>query len=189
MNSKKSFTLIEAMVSASILLIVLAGVFLLFNFGQTQSPISLDQTAVKAKTRIIINRLVYDLRHAVTWDIANNNPSCSYLKFRKLKGIDTADGSYYFSSNYIEYSYDKEANLLQRLELDEDENILGEVIFENVTEDVFYIFCSQEGLVCLNAGDLLSESFIIVNIKIEKPKRMGHAIEASSTQRITMRND
>lgn len=190
--SKKGFTLIEVVVSAGILMVALAGIFLVFNFGQAQSPLDLAKIDTQARARIIMNRLVNDLRGAVVWDIADNNPSCSYVKFRKLQGIDER-GYYDFLSEYIEYFYDQETNTLSRSELDSEGAVLSKVVFENIREDVFYILSAtgenQNSIVCLNEHDLRSRRFIITNVKVEEPRAAGIAAVSSLTKRISVRNE
>ncbi|MCF7916205.1 MAG: hypothetical protein K9L61_00315 [Candidatus Omnitrophica bacterium] len=187
MNKKNTFTLIEIMVSFTILITALTGIFLILNTGETFSPINLGRADVAAKTRVIMNRIVNDLRGAVIWEIANNNPSCTYLKFRKTEGIDTSDGSYILSANYVEYSYDLNTDTLSRSEF--KDGSLNTVGYRNITENVFYILNSAGEAVCLNGSDLLSQNFIIVNINLEEQAGAVENVGFSLTQKVKIRNE
>lgn len=207
MNKIKSFTLIEIMVSFSILIIALTGIFLILNFGEFSSPINLAQVNVSARARIIINRVVNDLRSAYLKDIEDNGPSCSHLKFRKVQGVKTDAAGHYYKlsrsfnlggieysncSDYIEYSYDSDIDKLTRIyQIINNENgsilLESRVEYEDIAEEVFYLLDSGGNQVCLNEIDL--DDLIIVAIKVEEQEGGSNQINSSLTQKVKVRND
>ncbi|MCF7894709.1 MAG: prepilin-type N-terminal cleavage/methylation domain-containing protein [Candidatus Omnitrophica bacterium] len=207
MNKIKSFTLVEIMVSFSILIIALTGIFLILNFGESSSPIDLARVNVSARARIITNRVTNDLRGAHLKDIKENEPSCFHLKFRKVQGVKTDAAGHYYElsrsfnlggieysdcSDYIEYSYDSDTGKLTRLyQIINNEN--GSILLESrvgygdITEGVFYLLDSGGSQVCLNETDL--DDLIIVAVKIEEQAGGSNQINSSLTQRVKVRND
>jgi hypothetical protein len=207
MSKIKSFTLIEVMVSFSILIIALTGIFLILDFGESSSPIDLTQVNVSARARIITNRVTNDLRSAYLKDIEENEPSCSYLKFRKVQGVKTDAAGHYYElsrsfnlggieysdcSDYIEYSYDSDTGKLARL-YQVINNVNGNILLESrveyrdITEEVFYLLDSGGNQVCLNETDL--DNFIIVVIRVEEQTGGSNQVNSSLTRRVKVRND
>ncbi|MCF7873509.1 MAG: type II secretion system GspH family protein [Candidatus Omnitrophica bacterium] len=207
MNKKKSFTLVEIMVSFSILIVALTGIFLVLDFGESSSPLDLARVDVTTKARIIINRIANDLRGAYLQDIKDNAPSCSHIKFRKVQGVKTDTAGHYYNlsrnlnlggveysdcSDYLEYSYDSDADKLTRLSQvinNENGDILSEstVEYKNISEGVFYVLNSGGSQVCLNEADL--DNFIIVAIGVEEQGAATNLVSSSLTQRVKIRND
>lgn len=209
MNKNKAFTLIEVLVSSSILVVALAGVFLVFNFGQTQSPIELNRMDASAQARIIINRITNDLRGAVVWDINNHNPSDSYIKFRKLReSIDYAadtedDKSYYVFlyncesyndgetcfADFVEYFYDEETKKLRRSFITKrifknQENQIVEKVIENETSVSFEdIIESPFDISELGSG------FILIDIVVGGLGGARAPAPVFLTQKIKIRNE
>ncbi|MCF7875100.1 MAG: type II secretion system GspH family protein [Candidatus Omnitrophica bacterium] len=191
MNRKKSFTLIEIIVSFAVLIIALSGIFLTLNIGESSSPLNLGRADITSKSRIVISKIANDLRGAYLADIANNDPSCFHAKFRKVKGVDISEGShsYDLTANYSEYFYDQESGKLFYSQVDPDGAVLSTVEYGNVGENVFYTLDSQENITCLNKDDLNNQKLIIVNVRIEEQNNSGSVIGASLTQRVKVRNE
>lgn len=189
MSKRKSFTLIEILIVTSLLVIILAGILLLFNVGQSSLPRGLAQVEAGSRSRLILNRVVNDLRSAYLADIANNNPSCSYIKFRKVKGIDTSDGNYILAENYIEYSYDQEAESLFYFKKTQEGDVLSTVEYQNISQDIFYTLNSEGNKICLNRDDLNARKFIIVDLVVAEQIAGGGDVSFSLSQKVKIRNE
>ncbi|MCF7871324.1 MAG: type II secretion system GspH family protein [Candidatus Omnitrophica bacterium] len=191
MNKKKSFTLIEILVSFSILIIALGGIFLILNTGESSSPLNLSRVEAASKARIVMSKIVNDLRGAYLADIANNNPSCFHIKFRKVKGVDISEGShsYDLAVNYTEYFYDQESSKLSYSQVDADGVVLSAIEYANIDGNIFYTLDSQGSTVCLNKDDLNNQKLVIANIRAQEQNNRGGVVSASLTQRIKIRNE
>lgn len=188
-EKQPAFTLIELLVSLSILAIFLSGLFSVFNFTQSHSPSEAARVSALSKARVVSSRLSGDLRNSVVWDIANNDPSCSYIKFRQIQGIDTEDGTYDFVSQHIEYSYDQESRELTRTKLDSEGEIISEIVFPGISSEIFYTLNSEGEKVCLNGSDLLSQGFIIIEVKAKESGRRNLPVYSNLTRKIKLRNE
>jgi hypothetical protein len=191
MNKKKSFTLIEIIVSSTVLIITLGGIFLTLNIGESSSPLNLSRADIASKARIVISKIVNDLRGAYLADIANNDPSCFHVKFRKVKGVDISEGahSYDLTVNYSEYFYDQGSGKLLYSQVDPEGTVLSIVEYGGVGENIFYTLDSQENIVCLNKDDLNNQKFIIINVRIEEQNNSGSVVGTSLTQKVKVRNE
>lgn len=126
--------------------------------GESVFPVMTAKIDFQAKIRSIGNLIVRDIRQAPCWDIANNNPSASYIKFRTVDGINTTTGNYILSLDYIEYDYDNTLSKITRSVIDSGNNTTESREFIGITEPPFYTIDTGGARTTDNFKDNLNNS-------------------------------
>lgn len=162
------FTIIEALLTALFLGVIFGALFLTLNIGQLSSSTNAGKVELQDKVRRLLDWVSRDSRHTTSGEIAANNPSSSYIKFRQVLGLDTGTGYYILSSDYIEYAYDLANKKITRRLLDSSGNTLNSWEFDNITKPPFYTRDSGGAIVPLSQSYLLSSRRLIVDIDAEK---------------------
>lgn len=137
-RGRRGFTLTELSISALILAVILAGLFLSLNIGQFSSALSIEKIKLSSDVRLAMEWINRDLRQAISWNIAatENTPSTTYLKFN-LWAWNNVTRAWDLSSDYVEYSYDPVTQRLTRTAVYGAGNTLV-LEFNNLIEAPFY---------------------------------------------------
>jgi prepilin-type N-terminal cleavage/methylation domain-containing protein len=185
LNKKSAFTLLEILIAAAILSVVLACLFTTLNIGQLSFSMNSAKVELQSYVRLVMDRLVKDVRDTNLLEINNNSPSVDHIKFRKVSGIDNGSGSYTLSANYIEYTYDGNSGVLTRNIIDGSNNILQSLTYNDITQSPFYI---ASGNPLVANGILTSKSLFIV-ISAQKQTRGSNVLNFSLTEEVKIRNE
>jgi hypothetical protein len=119
---------------------------------------------LQSEVRRTIGWIIKDIRQAVSWDIANNSPTPSYIKFRQVTGWDTANNTFLLSDYYIEYTYNAVNNTIIRRTSDLSNNTIGIWTLNNIITAPFSTMNSLGEIVPLNNSDLLTSKQLIITI-------------------------
>ncbi len=147
-----------------ILSFIIGVFFYAMNAGQFTNSLSSARADLQAEVRRAMGWIVKDVRQSVSWDIANHNPSPSYIKFRLVTGWDTVNNTFLLSSTYIEYTYDSASKTITRRTSDSNNNTLGTWTLNYVTAAPFFTIDSLGAVVPLNNNDLLTSKQLVVTI-------------------------
>ncbi|TRZ96160.1 hypothetical protein D4R78_01525 [bacterium] len=162
------FTIIEALLCTLFITIIFSALFLTLNIGQLSSPANAAKIELRDNLRRLLDWITRDVRNTSRGEIAANNPSADYIKFRQVQGMDTQTGYYILSSDYIEYAYNSIDQKITRNLLDSSGNVLQSWEFGGITQSPFYTRDSLGALVVLSQGLLLNSGILIVDIRAEK---------------------
>ena len=166
----KSFTIVEILVSALILSVITAGLFMVLNIGEFSNSVSSSKLGLQEKTRRVINWITKDVRQTVGSEIANNDPSSSHIKFKLCLGHDGV--SRQLSSYYIEYTYDGNLDRLTRT----DHNTAQTWNFDNIIAEPF-------------DTSALADNVLGITITTLKQRAGLPDISCSLSSRIKIRNE
>ena len=156
--------------------------------GVSISRVSSAKVYAYAEARRISDWISRDLRQAVVWDLANNNPSAIHLKFRPVLGWDIIGNTYQLDSNSIEYNYDADAHTLTRKTLDNANALINSWVFKNVTALPFFIRNSSGNLIALDNSIGTSKKVIVV-LSVENQASDGVSFNVSLSSEIKIRNE
>lgn len=182
---ESGLTLIEILVSAFVLLIIITALFLSLTTGEFSHSLSSAKVDLQAKVRRAMDWMVKDVRQTNLIEINTNNPSGNHIKFKQVRGINNATGSYALSSNYIEYSYDNITDGLTRNEVNASGSILRSWVFSNISEASFY---TAPG-VLLAPGDVLASKKLIITVSGTTQVRNSLNLNYSLTEEVKIRNE
>jgi len=183
----KGFTLIELLVVFFILGIILSGLLVSLNVGELSFPLSSAKSDLQAKARLAMKWITKDVRQTTTWDIANNNPTTSYIKFRQVTGLNTTSGDYLLSDDYIEYIYDSNSNRITRNSVDGGGVATRTLAIGNIIEAPFYT--RYDTVEEMDEGDLQTNGKLIVVIKGQKQIRGSLNVSSTLTAEVKIRNE
>ncbi len=184
--NKKGFTLVEVLVTAFILCVIFAALFVTLTTGEFSNAITSAKIDLQAKVRMIMDTIVKDVRQTNINQINVNDPSVDHIKFKKVAGIDNGTGSYVLGSGYIEYNYDQASSSLARNELDNSgTGVLKTVVFNNITQSPFY---SASG-VPLAPGGILNTKKLFIVIAARKQVRNNLILNFSLREQVKIRNE
>ncbi|MCM8795185.1 MAG: hypothetical protein NC928_00620 [Candidatus Omnitrophica bacterium] len=185
----KGLTLVEVLVVAFIWLIVIAALFMVLNIGYFSNDISSTKMDLQSEVRRVIDCIIKDVRQAVSWEMANNNPSVNYIKFRQVEGVDTSTGDIEFSSNYIEYIYDANLSKITRRLLYSNGEVIQSMEFNNIIKAPFSTRDPTNGeIVPLESETLLNSRKLIVEISGQRQVRGTLNIDFTLKGEIKIRN-
>jgi len=185
----KAFTLVEVLFVTLISSFIVAGLIYAMNAGSFSYKVSTAKVNLQSEVRRAIDWIVKDTRQAVSWDIANNNPTHSYLKFRQVTGWDTVNNTFLLSDYYIEYTYNSINNTIVRMKRDLSDNILGTWVLNNVFAPPFFTRDTSGNVVALdNKNDLLTSKQLVITVSGQSQVTNSETITYSLTQEVEIRN-
>lgn len=184
-NNRSAFTLVELLIVIFILGIIMSGLFLTFNIGQFSFPVSSAKLELQSEARNTMNWIMKDLRQAISYNIANNNATTSYLKMNLWQWNTTANQwDISNTTNYVEYFYNSSSQNLTRRYTDASGNVSA-LNFTNIKEAPFYTnYTAKE----LNTNNLLVNRKLIVVISIEKALRGTLIVPFTLISEVKIRN-
>lgn len=186
----KAFTLIELLIGIGLLCLILASLFMALNAADISSAVGLSKVDLQARVRQSLDSIIKDVRSAVSWEMANNNPSDTYIKFRQVQGWDAGNSTFFLSANYIEYSYDNAADRITRRVIDNANNVLEVKYLNNVLKEPFYtVNLAGNAIVPLNQADLLNSRRLVIEIASSSPIRGALKHDFSLRQEVKIRNE
>lgn len=196
-QNKLAFTLVEALIAASIIGFIGIGLLVSsarkeYFYERTMARIDLQSNA-----RTLLGWIAQDVRQTSSWDIANNNPSPTHVKFRKVIGINTITGGYNYENDYIQYDYSSTNKKVTRSEVDAGGNVLSTLDFGvnigGIAIEMFSfstINTSSGAVVPLDKDNLFLSKRLITTIEVKKTIA-GSSTEVSvtSNREAKIRND
>lgn len=187
-NKIRGFTLVETLFVAFILSVITGIFFYAVNAVQLSFTIGSAKNNLQSEVRRTIGWIVKDARQTVSWDIANNNPTPSYIKFRQVTGWDTTNNTFLLSNYSIEYVYNSFNNTITRRTSDLSNNTIGTWIFNDVIASPFFTINSSGSIVPLNNSDLLTSKQLIITISGESQVQGMQNTTYSLTEGVQIRN-
>ena len=163
-NKPRGFSLVEVLLVVAILSVIIGICLYAMNATQISFNSTLASKNLQSEVRRTIGWIVKDARQAVSWDIANNNPTPDYIKFRQVTGWDTVNHTFLLGNQYIEYTYNAIDHQIIRRTSDLSDNTIGVWTLDNVTASPFSTIDSLGGIVSLNNGDLLTSKQLVITI-------------------------
>ncbi len=163
-NKTRGFSLIEILLVVAILSVIIGICLYTMNATQVSYNLTLAGSSLQSEVRRTIGWIVKDARQAVSWDIANNNPTPDYIKFRQVTGWDTVNSTFLLSDYNIEYTYNVADHTILRRTSDLSNNTIGVWTLNNVTTSPFFTLDSFGSIVPLNNGDLLTSKQLVITI-------------------------
>ncbi|PIQ88027.1 MAG: hypothetical protein COV73_01020 [Candidatus Omnitrophica bacterium CG11_big_fil_rev_8_21_14_0_20_43_6] len=163
-NKTEGFTLVEVLLAAVILSVIIGVSVYAMNAAHISFNLTLASKSLQSEVRSTVGWIVKDARQAVSWDLANNNPTPSYIKFRQVTGWDTANNTFSLSNYYIEYTYNFVDHTIIRRTSDLSDNTIGVWTLNNVNNLPFSTLNSSGDIVPLNNSDLLTSKRLIVTV-------------------------
>jgi type II secretory pathway pseudopilin PulG len=112
--SKKSFTIIEILITTFVLTVIMAGLFLVLDMAEFSQSATSAKLELRAELRRAMDWIIKDVRQTSAYQIANNAPTSSHIKFKVCLGHNGT--SLIWSDNYIEYTYDSTLKRITRTE-------------------------------------------------------------------------
>lgn len=190
LRAKKGFTLVEIIVTAFILSIVFAGLFITLNTTEFSHSVSSAKVDLQAEVRRVIDWIIKDVRQTVSYEVASNGPSDTHIKFKRVQGLNTVTGDLILSSDYIEYEYDSLSQKITRRVIDgATGDILQSWDFNNIIEAPFYTRDDLNNIVPLNDDDFTNYgNKFIVTIMGQKQVRGSLNINFTLTEEVKIRN-
>lgn len=187
-NKIKGFSLVEVLLVVAILSIIIGISLYAMNAAQVSFNLTLAQRNLQSEVRRTIGWIVKDARQAVSWDIANNNPTPDYIKFRQVTGWDTVNNTFSLSSHYTEYTYNAVNHQISRRTSDLSDSTIGVWILNNVFTSPFFTIDSSGGIVPLNNDDLLTSKQLVITISGQSSVPNLEDTTYSLTERVQIRN-
>lgn len=167
----------------------MAGVlFYILNSGQNVNDLSSAKVSTQAHARRVSDWIAKDLRQAVTWDLANNSPSATHLKFRPVLGWDIAGNTYDLDVNYIEYNYNAASDTLTRNSLNAAGTVLNSWAFTDIVAQPFFTRNGAGTLIALD-NTVGTSKKVITLISVNKVSAKGVTVSASLTTETKIRNE
>lgn len=192
-NKKAGFTLVEVIVSAFLLSVILAALFLTLSTGQLSSSVGLKKVDLQAHVRQVSDLIARDVRQTFRWEIAaeTNAPSGTHIKFRQVQGWDpSGTGEPVMSANYIDYNYDEAASTITRSIVDASANILNSRVFSNIIAPPFYTVDPSDGsIVALDPVILLASGRMVIDIRSQAQIRGALTINFTLKEEVKIRNE
>lgn len=162
--------------------------FYVLNSGNIINDLSSAKVFSQSEARRVSDWVARDLHQAVVWDLANNNPSPTHIKFRPVLGWDIAGNSYQLGADYIEYVYDVNAHTLTRQILSGAGGVLKSWVINDVVVQPFFTRDSSGNLIDLDNSIGTSKKVVSV-ITVTKISGRGVAMTASLTAETRIRNE
>lgn len=156
--------------------------------GLNVNDLSSAKVAAQSQARRVSDWLSRDLRQAVVWDLANNSPSTTHIKFRPVSGWDIAGNTYQLDADYIEYNYDANAKTITRKSLNGAGAVLNSWVFNDIITPPFFTRDSSGDLIDLDSSIGTSKK-IVTLISVNKVSERGVSLTVSLTTEIKIRNE
>ncbi len=163
-NKLRGFTLVETLWVALILGVITGIFFYATNATQLSFNVSSARGRLQSEVRRTIGWIINDTRQAVSWDIANNSPTSSYIKFRQVTGWDIVNNTFLLSDYYIEYTHNAVDHTIVRRKSDLSDNTMGLWTLNNVDAAPFFTVNSLGEIVPLNNSDLLTSKQLVITV-------------------------
>jgi len=180
--------MIETLFVAIILATITGIFFYAGNAVQLSFNLSSARGNLQSEVRRTIGWIIKDARQAVSWDMANNNPTPSYIKFRQVTGWDTAHNTFLLSNYYIEYTYNSINHTITRRVSDLNNNTTGTWILNDVIATPFSTINSSGNIVPLNNSDLLTSKALVITISGQSQVLGMQNTTYSLTEEVQIRN-
>jgi prepilin-type N-terminal cleavage/methylation domain-containing protein len=187
-NRINGFTIIEVLFVCAILAIIMAIFLYTMSAGQVSFSANSAKAELQAEVRRSIDWIIKDVHQSVSWEIANNNPTSSYIKFRQVTGWDTVNNTFLLSDYYIEYNYDATAKTITRRTSDLNNSTIGSWTLNYVTASPFFTINSSGAIVGLNKSDLLTSKKLIITVSGLKQVLGAQNTTYSLTEEVMIRN-
>ena len=188
MLNKRAFTIIEILIAAIAGAFMVAALFYILNSGQNMNDLSSAKVAAQTQARRVLDWVGRDLRQTVVWELANNAPSATHLKFRPVLGWDIAGNTYQLDTDYIEYNYDATAHTLTRNLVDGVGAVLKSWVFSDVVALPFFTRNGAGTLIPLDNSVGTSKK-VITLISVDKVTDKGTHSTISLTLETKIRNE
>jgi len=163
-NKSGGFTLVELLLVALILSVITGALFYTMNAGQVSFTQGSASNVLQSGVRRTLGWITKDVRQAVSWDMANNDPAPDYIKFRQVTGWDIANNTFLLSDYYVEYTYDAVSGTITRRTSDLSGNTIGSWSVNNIIAEPFFTRDSSGDIVALNQNDLLTSKQLIIAV-------------------------
>lgn len=172
--------------------IIIACLLVTLNTGQLTGSINSAKADLQAKARNITSQITSDVRQTISWDIANNSPSGSYIKFRLVQGWDAVNKTFSLLDaggyeHYAVYSYDsatKTITYTTYLFKSGLQSNVKTVTFDNIVAVPF----RNRDLTDLTQNELLNNRRITVIISAQTQVRGSLDINATLQEEVKIRN-
>ena len=169
--------------------VLIAAVFFTLNTGQTADLVSSARSDLQAQVRRLLDWISTDVRQSISWEIANNNCTDSYIRFRQVEGWDTTNSTYQLSSDRLEYTYNATPGSITRRLSDASNNTLNTWTFNNITQAPFYTRDAAGNVTALNQGDLLTSRKLVIVIAGSKQVKSSLNLTCDLTAEVKIRNE
>lgn len=187
-NKTSGFTVVEWLIVVFVTSIILGIIFYAMAVGQSSYALSSSRANLQSEVRRTIGWIIKDTHQAVSWEIANNNPTPSYIKFRQVTGWDTTNSTFLLSNYYIEYTYNSVNNTITRRTSDLSNNTIGTWILNDVIAPPFFTINSSGSVVLLNKNDLLTSKQLIITISGQSQVSVTQNTTYTLTEEVQIRN-
>jgi len=187
-NKIRGFVLIELLFITLILGVIIGVFFYALNTVQLSFTLSSARGNLQSEVRRTIGWIIKDARQAVSWDIANNNPAPSYIKFRQVTGWDTVNNTFLLSNYYIEYMYNGIDKTIIRRTSDLGDHTIGLWTLHDVVAVPFSTINSSGNIVPLNNSDLLTSKQLVITISGQGHVSATQETTYSLTEEVQIRN-
>ena len=185
-NNRRAFTIVEVLLAAAIGASITGVLFYALTGGQNVNDLSSAKVAAQSQARMVIDWVSRDLRQTVVWELANNSPSATHIKFRPVLGWDISGNTYQLGANYIEYNYNAITKTLTR-------NVGAQSwVYNDIIAQPFSTRDSLGNLIPLDNSVGTSKKVVIL-IEVKKvfnkdtPKEVDSTV--SLTEEIKIRNE
>ncbi|HNQ50206.1 MAG TPA: prepilin-type N-terminal cleavage/methylation domain-containing protein [Candidatus Omnitrophota bacterium] len=185
-GNKAGFTLVEVMISAFIMMVIMAALVMTLRVGDLSTAIGTERVDLESEVKMLVHWLSKDIRQAKIQELYNNTPSADHIKFN-LWEWDNATLSQIKTDEFIEYEYDPSAEVLTRRYI-VDNVTEHEVNFTDIVMHPFHTSYTNESAYSFNGTSLLSNRRLIVAIKKEKEAR-DSLINFTMFEEIRIRNE
>ena len=182
-------------VVCGLMIIVTAGLLLSLTSKEFYYAMSSEKIELQGKVRTIAEWIEKDVRQAISWDIANNAPLPTYLKFRQVSDWDNVNHAITLSSDYFEYQYDAANKKIVRRQLDSAGVVIKTWEFGNVEKKddplyaPFYTRNNAGAVVAMNGDDLRTSRKVIVKISGAKLVRGNLTLSSVLDAEVKIRNE
>jgi len=194
--------LIEALITAALLSVLSVSFFLVIAKKNSFYERNMATVDLQAFSRAVLNMIADDVRQTSSYDIANNNPTATHIKFRKVLGVDTLTGGYNYAVNYTQYDYLLIDKKITRSTVDAGGNIIDTLTFgvsaAGIAIDNFSfatvdasgntVAFSED--VQANKQNLLANKKLLATIQVtERISNSSIDVTLSSDREVKIRND
>jgi len=166
----KGFTLVETLVTAFILLVTFGALLMVLVMGNFSNTVGAAILPLRQEVRNITGWIIKDVHQTSSYQINNNSPLTSHIKFKVCTGHDGSN--ILWSSDFIEYTYDAGTQTLTR----QDFNTGSTTQFSNIISAPF------------NTSGLVSNNKLTVTVHIRKSVLGAMNSEFSLTTEVKIRN-
>jgi len=148
----------------SVLLLVVGAAVMIMRGGNLAYTVGIAKVDVQAKMRGVLDWITMDVRQAPSWDIANNVPTPTHIKFRRVQNVDTATGNYILEATFVEYDYDGNTDILTRRIVNVDGTVVNALTFSDIAAFEFSTIDNNGITVALNENDLRNSRRLVITL-------------------------